>query len=189
MRLVALAVVFLALTGLGCAQAERVEPFFVGRNAFDPEAAAVANERGLTLATEGEFEAAEQAFAEAVRANKGYAAAHNNLGLVLLERVRFYESARAFTMAIRLDPRAVEPLINLGRLYETVGWGRDAAKQYETALDLQPEHREAMARLAHVSALSGIRSGSFQGPLDRLASSLMSEEQVRKRGNAQLGEK
>ena len=175
LRLLALAVVFLAFPGLGCAHAERREAFPIARNAFDTEAAGLANERGLTLTAEGEFKAAEQAFAKALRADAGYAAAHNNLGLVLLEQRRFYESAREFAMAIRLDPRAVEPLMNLGRLYETVGWGQDAAKQYENALDLRPEHPEAIARLAHVHRRLGVTREPLRSRLGQLTGELGSD--------------
>ena len=45
-----------------------------------------------------------------------------------VERVsRFYESAVEFRVASRLRPRAPEPVINLGRLYERVGWHAEAS--------------------------------------------------------------
>jgi len=91
------------------------------------------NERGLAFAEAGDLDAAEEGFREALMADVGYAAAHNNLGLVLLDQGRFYEAALEFDQAKRLAPQAIEPTLNLARLYEAVGWTRLAAEEREHA--------------------------------------------------------
>jgi protein O-GlcNAc transferase len=149
--------VFIGIAECGCVQArrgsmDRTGPPVVVRN---PHAAQEANERGLQLAQQEQLDRAEQAFREAVRANAGFAAAHNNLGLVLLERRRFYEAAVEFQQASRLDRRAVEPVMNLGRLYESVGWHDAAIGQYEKARGLQPESVEVQERLAQAFEREG----------------------------------
>lgn len=89
------------------------------------------NERGLHLAQTNQLEGAERAFRKALESDVSNAAAHNNLGLVHLARHRFYESAVEFRLASKLDRSAIEPVMNLGHLYEIIGWQREAAKQYE----------------------------------------------------------
>lgn len=168
----ALASVGSLVTGVcGCRVPQAAPPY---RTIFleatrQSEAAQAANERGLTFAVQGNYDAAEEAFREAVRADLSYAAGHNNLGLVLLNKRRFYESALEFSFAMKLDPRAIEPVINLGRLYETVGWYRAATREYEKALPLAPENAEAMGRLAYVYARCGVDTDKARSLLERLA--------------------
>ncbi len=111
--------------------------------------ASAANERGVSLAAEGSYEDAEAAFRLALAADVTYAPAHNNLGLVLLHHGRLYESAREFSFAAKLDRSAPEPLINLGRLYESVGWYEAAIAEYDKALLRDGNSAEALGRLAH----------------------------------------
>jgi len=105
------------------------------------EHAKTCNERGLTLVEAGKLDEAEGAFREALLADIGYAAAHNNLGLILLEQGRFYEAALEFDQAKRLAPQAVEPIVNLARLYEAVGWTKLAKEERERAALLAAETR------------------------------------------------
>ena len=117
--------------------------------------ARAANERGLHHAQRGELAAAEKAFREALAADVSYAAAHNNLALVLLDQKKYYEAATELGLAAKLAPRATEPLINLGRLYEAVGWMNEALESYEKALNLDGDNSEAMGRLASAKMRSG----------------------------------
>ncbi len=140
-----------SLLGLGgCLSAQPTEQYHTIRTLSpgNAEAAQLANERGLQFATEKDYVQAEEAFREALRNDVGYAAAHNNLGLVLLEKKKFYESALEFKFASKLNPKATEPILNLGRLYESIGWHEAAIKQYERAIELDPNIVEASGRLA-----------------------------------------
>lgn len=116
------------------------------------DAAKEANQQGLTFAADDDYEQAEKAFRQALRADVTYAPAHNNLGLVLLAQGRFHDSALELSFAKRLNPQATEPLINLARLYERVGWWPAAIAEYEQALALDEDNVEAMGRLARAYA-------------------------------------
>jgi Tfp pilus assembly protein PilF len=110
------------------------------------EAAKKANEQGLLYAQNNELEKAEASFREALQADIGHAAAHNNLGLVLFSNNKFYEAAMEFRFASKLNPHAIEPVMNLARLYETVGWKKEAEREYARAVRLgkdagDPEQR------------------------------------------------
>lgn len=135
------------------------------------DAAEAANEQGLRFAESGDYRRAEGAFREALRADVTYAAAHNNLGLVLFSRGNLHESALEFSFAHKLDAQAPEPLINLGRLYESVGWYESAVAQYEEALALDEGSVEAMGRLAYVYARTGEEGNKAERLLHRLAQS------------------
>lgn len=72
-----------------------------------------------------------------------------------MERRAYYEAALEFKMASRLAPEAVEPYMNLARLYESVGWLKESAACYRLALSCDPENVPAMGRLASVLIRSG----------------------------------
>lgn len=98
-----------------------------------------------------------------------HAAAHNNLGLVLLHNGHCYESAVEFSLARRLQPRSVEPIINLGRLYDTIGWHRQAIAAYEDALALDRDHTVTLGLLARAYLNTEQEPDRAQALLRRLA--------------------
>lgn len=116
----------------------------------DVEAAREANGEGLTFVETGDYESAERAFRRACQADISYAAAHNNLGLALLTQGRIHEAAVELTYATRLAPDAVEPVINLGKVFERVGWLEAAEKQYQRALETDPGNMHAAYPLAYI---------------------------------------
>lgn len=133
------------------------------------ELARQANSCGVASARAGDLKAAEVAFREALRADLSCAAAHCNLGNILLSRGQLYEAALEFAFAAKVDSRAVEPKINLGRLYETAGWHAAAVEEYEKALSLDRDNTEAMGRLAFVCLQSEGNSQSAASLLRGLA--------------------
>ena len=112
---------------------------------------------------------AERAFRDALSYDPGYPAAHNNLGLILLEKRRFYEAAIEFSLAKKLAPRAVEPRLNLARLYQSVGWDKPALAECEAALALDPENPEVLGQIALLSLRSGVGDARVQTWLELLA--------------------
>lgn len=130
----AIAIIYLSPT-FGCQSAGGKE-LASGANLASAESATQENGRGLELADQGLFREAEQAFRRAIQLEGRYAAAHNNLGLTLLAQQRFYEAANGFRAANKLQPDAVEPLLNLAQLYETIGWSKEAAESLEQAKSL-----------------------------------------------------
>ncbi len=136
----------------------------------DPEFAQQENLRGLELAESGEFAAAERVFREALRGDLSCAAAHNNLGLALMAQGKsLYESALEFTFAAKLDTQAVEPLVNLGRLYERVGWSKASQVEYAKAQTIAPGNAEVLGRLARARVGSGNRIETVDPILRTLA--------------------
>ena len=164
------AVLLIAIHG-GCVSSykSRLKRAQRGQPIRSPQGAKQANERGLTLVEEGDLVRAEEGFREAIRLDATLASAHNNLGLVLMGKAAFHQAAVALSAAKRLAPRAVEPLINLGQLYETVGWHKLAITQYELALAVDPANAPALGRLAHVCASTGENQERLSGLLQRLA--------------------
>ena len=117
------------------------------------QAAREANEAGLGYAESGQWDEAEASFRAALRADVGYAAAHNNLGLVLFQKKRLHEAAMEFRMAAKLDPHAAEPVVNLGRLFEAVGWKTAAEVQYQAAESLRGQDGKDRPGLADMGRL------------------------------------
>lgn len=169
---------FLLACTCACRQAKLPDPYHtvlpgVGRSL---ELARQANQRGLALADEGDFDAAEGAFRAALRADLNYAAAHNNLGLALLAKGAYYQSALEFSFAIKLNRRAVEPLLNLASLYEKIGWYEASVAQYEKAIELEPNNVEVMGRLAHAYIRAGKGGESVTGLLQTLVAKDVEEK-------------
>ena len=120
------------------------------RSQRSTQAAREANERGLALVDENKVDQAEEAFRLAIQHDERFAPAHNNLGLVLLTQGELYEAAVEFRAASDLDSSAPEPVFNLARLYERIGWERGAALHLEQASDLeQPKSRNEYRLTGH----------------------------------------
>lgn len=113
------------------------------------------NDLGINTAESGNLTKAERLFRDSLRQDLTYAPAHNNLGLVLLSQRRYYEAAWEFEYAARLDAQSLEPVLNLGRLYETIGCTSRAVRQYELALEVEPQHTEALVRLGRLAHEKG----------------------------------
>jgi tetratricopeptide (TPR) repeat protein len=148
---------FLTLIGAGCVSTEesRSNGGYPQHHVYSPEEAHRLNTVGLELAGASEWQKAERSFREAIAADAYSAGAHNNLGLVLMEQGRVYEAALAFARAKELAPRALEPVLNLGSLYEMVGWQASAIEEYELANSLAPNNVEVQGRLAGLYLESG----------------------------------
>ncbi|MCK6486677.1 MAG: hypothetical protein L6R00_21415 [Phycisphaerae bacterium] len=92
-----------------------------------------------------------------------------HLGLILQEKGRFYEAAIEWTLARRLAPAAIEPSINLMRLYTQVGWTKEAQRESEQAFWLDPSHPDVLGQLALLSLRSGVSDARLDAWLERLA--------------------
>ena len=139
----------LAIVASGCVSpGDKASRTLALNTASVVELAKQANERGLASALAGAYDDAEKAFREAVQTDPRYAAAHNNLGLVLLSKRKFYEAAVEFRAASRLRPDAIEPVMNLAKLFEQIGWRLEAAEAYEHATKMNHLSEEAELGLA-----------------------------------------
>ena len=127
------------------------------------------NEEGVSFALRGDASRAEGAFREALRCDPACAAAHGNLGLILQEKGRFYEAAIEWTLAKRLAPAAIEPYVNLMRMYTQIGWTKEAQREGERALTLDPAHPDVLGQLALLSLRSGVGDARLDAWLETLA--------------------
>ncbi|PYV86009.1 MAG: hypothetical protein DMG05_21130 [Acidobacteria bacterium] len=101
---------------------------------------------------------AEKAFKAILVQDDRYAAAYNGLGLVAIQRGDGDTARPNFEKAIELDPEQVEPLLNLGVLYQRTGHKEQALHYLTMFLEkappenyshLLPQVREAIQELRH----------------------------------------
>ncbi len=97
-----------------------------------------ANDRGLQLYREKQYEQAETQFTEALKLRPDFALAANNLGFVYYRQDKYREAARWFENAIRMDPSRAVAYLNLGDAWAKAGEKEPAAKAYGTYLELAP---------------------------------------------------
>ncbi len=81
---------------------------------------------------------AEKTFKVITVQNKNYAAAYNGLGLVAVRRGNAEAARENFQHALQLDPHGVEPMLNLGLLYQKLGDKEQAIRYYKLFLAEAP---------------------------------------------------
>lgn len=74
-----------------------------------------------------------------VAANPNRASAHFIYGSALANDKKFDEATAEYQKAIQLDPKAIQPLLQLARIYEITGNLDAALNTYQQALALQPD--------------------------------------------------
>lgn len=101
---------------------------------------------------------AERAFEAITLQDDQYAAAYNGLAVVAIRRGDIATARRNFEKAIELDPTELEPLLNLGLLYQNIGDKERALRYFtlflekaprERYLHQLPQVREAIEELRH----------------------------------------
>lgn len=105
------------------------------------------NQRGLAAYEAADFDQAADWFEKAVEAAPDWAVAHDNLGLALLHLGQLMPAMQCHLKAIELDPGCASAHYNLAALLQESGDLLIEA-EYETALDLDPDHGEAEVGLA-----------------------------------------
>jgi len=100
-----------------------------------------------------EFEAALEAYAEALRRGAGHPEQiHLNRAVILSDHVARPDEAEAeLRLALKLNPSFVPALLNLGNLYEDLGRRDEAEEAYRKAVDAAPGDSLALSRLAGVT--------------------------------------
>jgi arylsulfatase A-like enzyme/tetratricopeptide (TPR) repeat protein len=83
----------------------------------------------------GHVNEAERAFKAILLQNDHHSAAYNGLGLVAIQRGDADTARHDFERAIELDSAAVEPLLNLGVLYDKAGDKTQALRCYQQFLE------------------------------------------------------
>ena len=93
---------------------------------------------------------AERLLREALTADIYFGPAHNNLGVLYLEQGKLFEAANEFEWARKLMPGAPDPRMNLALTLEVAGRLEEAVAEYETALEVSPEHVPTMQAAARL---------------------------------------
>jgi len=103
---------------------------------------------------------AERAFKAITLENDRYAAAYNGLGLVAIQRDDSGAARRNFERAIEVGPEEVEPLLNLGVLYQKAGQ-KEQALHYLTLFLEKAPHEQYGKMLPDVrAAIQELRGGA-----------------------------
>jgi uncharacterized caspase-like protein/peptidoglycan/xylan/chitin deacetylase (PgdA/CDA1 family) len=97
-----------------------------------------ANDRGLQLYREKNYQDAEAEFTHALKYRPDFALAANNLGFVYFKQDKFVEASRWFENTIKMDPSRSVAYLNLGDAYARLGQQDKARNAYQTYLALNP---------------------------------------------------
>jgi Flp pilus assembly protein TadD len=93
----------------------------------------------------GHVDEADRAFKAITLQNDHFSAAYNGLGLVAIQRGDADTARRDFEKAIELDSAQVEPLLNLGVLFDKAGDKTQALHYYQQFLaKASPEDYSAL---------------------------------------------
>lgn len=121
--------------------------------ASDRQRAQQANDRGLQLYREKQYDEAAAQFAEALKLRPDFAQAANNLGFVYYRQQRYAEAARWLENTLKIDPSRAVAYINLGDAYFNAGDKAKAKQAYTTYLALQPQGSGAAQARAQLEKL------------------------------------
>lgn len=104
---------------------------------LNPKNPVAYNKCAMALWQKDYIEEAIIAYHKALGINPDYYTAYNNLGVIYLDGIRnLKEAEKLFKTAISLKNDYVMPHFNLGRVYEQKGQNIEAARYYQTALEL-----------------------------------------------------
>ncbi len=109
--------------------------------------------RAQAAHAKGELDASIALYRDSVVMNPDFGAAWHNLALALTQRKGdsdFVAAADAYKRALALLPTDPTPLRNLAMLYAERGWGEDAMRYAQRALEIDPNDRDSLRLLAKV---------------------------------------
>ncbi len=112
-----------------------------------------ANDRGLQLYREKQYDEAAAQFTEALKLRPDFAQAANNLGFVYYRQQRYAEAARWLENTLKIDPSRAVAYLNLGDAYFNAGDRAKAKQAYTTYLALQPQGSGAAQARAQLEKL------------------------------------
>ncbi|MDR3146958.1 MAG: tetratricopeptide repeat protein [Treponema sp.] len=97
-------------------------------------------DRGITLASQGEYDSAIADFTEALRLNPNLAAAYSNRGSAYWYKEDYDRAITDYTQAIRLDPNYAKAYNMRGSAYRDKGDYDRAIADYNQAIRLDPNY-------------------------------------------------
>jgi tetratricopeptide (TPR) repeat protein len=108
-----------------------------------PKTAGAFLDRGITLASQGEYESAIADFTQAIQIDPNLAAAYNNRGNAYYNKKDYDRAIADYTQAIRLDPNDPDRYYNRGNAYNKKGDYDRAIADYTQAIRLDPNYAYA----------------------------------------------
>jgi tetratricopeptide (TPR) repeat protein len=106
--------------------------------------------RGYAFYSIGHYEAAKEAYDEAIRTNSEYVDAYNLKGKSL-EKLDLYEDAlNAYDTAIKIDPKYYNAYVNKAYLLLQIKNHEDALKAYDEVININPNDIEAYNNKGYV---------------------------------------
>lgn len=114
-----------------------------------PRSAHLQEELGQLLLEQGEIDAAEIHYREAIRL-KPNARLHSGLGAILVDKQQYREAIRELRTAIVLDPSFALAHANLGTALTRAGESGLASTEYNEALRLEPANVQALSGLGEI---------------------------------------
>jgi tetratricopeptide (TPR) repeat protein len=114
-----------------------------------------------------QWDKAEEHYRIAVKLNPA-TSSHYVFGLVMLDKKRYPEAAEAFRRALVLNPRDNGANTQLGRVFELQGDLKGAIRQYEVALESDPNSRATN----YVLGMALLKQGQGQAAIEHLLKTL-----------------
>lgn len=115
--------------------------------AVSPDSYHIRNNLGTVYWKQGQAEAAEREWQEALKLAPRNAIILNNLGLAETKQKRYTEAVEYLRRAMRLKPNYTDPHLNLGAAYEEMGRRAEAELRLRAAVALAPLNVDARNRL------------------------------------------
>lgn len=126
-----------------------------------PEDAMAWFRKGYDLSERGNYEAAIQAYEEAINLDPELAMAWNNKGAALANQGKYDEAIRDYDEAIRLDPEFTLAWNNKGAALANKGKYDEAIRVYAEAIRLNPEDSGAWIQRGNALAKQGKYESAF----------------------------
>lgn len=101
--------------------------------------AAASNTKGLELFRSGKFEAAVNAYKQAIKLKQDYSEAYYNLGDAYFQLSLYKQAIDAYKRAVRYQPEFAPTHNNMGTAYFKLGEHKKAIESYKEAIRLDPK--------------------------------------------------
>ena len=109
--------------------------------------AAVQNNLGIAMASNGQLEEALSCFLEASRIRPNFANSYNNMGLTLAKQGKFNEAIEKYAEALRINPNFAEAHGNMGNSLMGLWKFEEAVTHFKKALLIKPGYKSAKESL------------------------------------------
>lgn len=151
--------------------ADRVEKFIMGEATLGQlygitieEAYSVA-ELGYTLMEQGRLKEAQTVFQGLIISNPYDAYFHTALGSIYQKMGIIDGAIEEYSISLGLDPAIVEAYVNRGELLIQVGYFEQAAKDFKSAMELDPDGRNpAVNRARALASVTAAALGAALNP-------------------------